>query len=83
MIMIEEPALPDSIGIDALVLQALVRKLLEKGLLSQDDVLSLLYDAVKRFAASEKASRAVSGTADSSTGPGHPAGACEGPTGKG
>jgi len=36
-------------NIDALVLRALVRKLVAKGLLSEDDVHALLFDAAKRM----------------------------------
>lgn len=36
-------------NIDSLVLRALVRKLVLKGLLSEDDVRSLLFDAAKRM----------------------------------
>jgi hypothetical protein len=35
--------------IDALVLRALVRKLVAKGLLSEDDVHTLLFDVAKRM----------------------------------
>lgn len=35
--------------IDALVLRALVRKLVAKGLLSEDDVHALLFDVAKRM----------------------------------
>ena len=35
--------------IEGLVLQALVRKLLEKGVLSPDDVRALLFDAARRL----------------------------------
>lgn len=36
-------------NIDTLVLRALVRKLVAKGLLSEDDVRSLLFDVAKRM----------------------------------
>ncbi|MDT3381902.1 hypothetical protein ACETRX_32970 [Labrys portucalensis] len=36
-------------GIDVLILQALVRKLLAKGLLSADDVRALLFEAATRL----------------------------------
>ena len=35
--------------LDALILQALVRKLIEKGVLSLDDVKALLFEAVTRL----------------------------------
>lgn len=36
-------------NIDTLVLRALVRKLVAKGLLSEDDVRALLFDVAKRM----------------------------------
>jgi hypothetical protein len=45
--MIEKAVLPGHGEFDALVLQALVRKLIGKGVLSPDDVRALLFDAAK------------------------------------
>jgi hypothetical protein len=45
--MIEKAAQPGHGELDALVLQALVRKLVAKGVLSPDDVRALLFDAAK------------------------------------
>ncbi|HWZ37072.1 MAG TPA: hypothetical protein VNY08_02070 [Bradyrhizobium sp.] len=45
--MIEKAAQPGHGELDALVLRALVRKLVAKGVLSPDDVRALLFDAAK------------------------------------
>ena len=45
--MIEKAALPGHGELDALILRALVRKLVAKGALSPDDVRALLLDAAK------------------------------------
>jgi hypothetical protein len=47
--MIEKAASLGHGEIDALILQALVRKLLAKGVLSSDDVRDLLFDAATRL----------------------------------
>jgi hypothetical protein len=47
--MIEKAASLGHGPIDALILQALVRKLLVKGVLSPDDVRALLFDAATRL----------------------------------
>jgi hypothetical protein len=45
--MIEKAARPGHGELDGLILQALVRKLVAKGVLSPDDVRALLFDAAK------------------------------------
>ena len=45
--MTEKAAQPGHGELDALILQALVRKLVVKGVLSPDDVRALLFDAAK------------------------------------
>ena len=45
--MIEKPAPAGHGELDALILRALVRKLVEKGLLSPDDVRALLFNAAR------------------------------------
>ena len=45
--MTGKEALPGHGELDALILQALVRKLLAKGVLSADDVRGLLFDAAR------------------------------------
>jgi hypothetical protein len=45
--MVEKAAPPGHGELDALILQALVRKLVVKGVLSPDDVRALLLDAAK------------------------------------
>ncbi|MGZ5875209.1 MAG: hypothetical protein ACXWKP_24235, partial [Bradyrhizobium sp.] len=47
--MIEKLAPPGHGEIDTLVLQALVRKLVVKGVLSRDDVRALLFEAATRL----------------------------------
>jgi hypothetical protein len=47
--MIEKAALLGHGEIDVLILQALVRKLLARGVLSPDDVRALLFDAATRL----------------------------------
>ena len=47
--MIEKAASLGHGEIDALILQALVRRLLAKGVLSSDDVRALLFDAATRL----------------------------------
>jgi hypothetical protein len=46
--MTEKPTSPGHGDIDTLILQALVRRLVAKGVLSADDVRALLFDAAKR-----------------------------------
>ena len=46
--MTEKVASPAHGEIDVLILQALVRKLIEKGVLSPDDVKALLFEAATR-----------------------------------
>lgn len=47
--MTEKADAPGHSEIDALILRALVRKLIEKGVLSPDDVRGLLFDAATRL----------------------------------
>jgi hypothetical protein len=47
--MSEKSESPGHDEIDALILRALVRKLIAKGVLSPDDVLALLFDAATRL----------------------------------
>jgi hypothetical protein len=47
--MVEKLAPPGHGEINALILQALVRKLLARGVLSPDDVRALLFDAATRL----------------------------------
>lgn len=47
--MAEELSSPNHGPINALIMQALVRKLLEKNVLSPDDVRALLFDAATRL----------------------------------
>jgi hypothetical protein len=47
--MTEKDEAPGHGEIDALILRALVRKLIAKGVLSPDDVRSLLFDAATRL----------------------------------
>ena len=47
--MIEKLAAPGHGEIDVLILQALIRKLVAKGVLTPDDVRALLFDAATRL----------------------------------
>lgn len=47
--MIDESPLPSQGEIDTQILRALVRKLMVKGILSQDDLRTLLLEAVTRL----------------------------------